>query len=219
MFQLIAFMLLALALGFKHSYDPDHLIAVSNILHKVKSVKSGMKVGLSWAIGHMITATAITIILYLFKETILDEVLPHLEKLVGIILIILGISSFRDFFTFHSHGHAHDEIVHSHSHFHKKHKENHFHKHMFGIGIIHGLASNGELLVLFAASLAVTSLGVLLLVLGIFSIGVVLGMILFTFIFSYPLLKLHSGLIYKAVKFIAGTTGIVYGTLMTFSLL
>ena len=218
MIELISFMLLALVLGFKHSYDSDHLIAVSNILRKVDSVKSSAKVGFSWAIGHMLAAAAITIILYMFRKTVLNDVLPHFEKIAGIMLIILGILAFRDFFTFHFHKHSHGNRVHSHPHLHEKHQETHFHKHMFGIGIMHGLASNDELLLLFTASFAVTSLGGLLLGLGIFSIGVVLGMILFAFIFSYPLVKLHSNLAYRAVTYAAGSAGVVYGALMVFSI-
>ena len=217
MIELISFMLLALVLGFKHSYDSDHLIAVSNILHRVESVKSSMKVGFSWAIGHMMTATVITVILYTFKETVLNDVLPHFEKIAGIMLIILGILSFRDFFTFHFHKHSHGGMAHSHPHLNEKNHESHVHRHMFGIGIIHGLASNDELLLLFTASFAVTSLGGLLLGIGIFSIGVVLGMIVFTCIFSYPLVKLHSNLAYKAVTFVTGSAGVAYGALIVFS--
>ena len=189
MLEIISFMALALALGFKHSYDSDHLIAVSNILRKVNSVKSSIRIGFSWAIGHM----------------------PHFEKIVGIMLIVLGVLSLRDFFSFHSHR----GVVHSHPHIHLKNQDNnHSHRHMFGIGILHGLASNDELLLLFTASLAVTSLAGLIAALGMFSIGVVLGMILFTIVFSYPLIKFHSEKIHKFVSFGTGSAGIIYGTLM-----
>ena len=217
---LISFMVLALALGFKHSYDPDHLIAVSNMLHKVKSIKSGVKVGFSWAVGHMLTATIITITLFIFRESFLNNVLPHFEKIVGIMLVMLGILSLRDFFRFHSHMHSHGNIIHSHPHIHvKKNNNKHSHIHMFGIGIVHGLASNDELLILFVASLAVTSLAGLIAALGIFSFGVVLGMIFFAVIFSYPLIKLRSEKIYSFVSFGTGTAGIIYGTLMLFAIL
>lgn len=220
MLQFMAFMAFSLALGFKHSYDSDHLIAVSNILRKVDSIKSSIKIGLSWAIGHMLTASIITIILFIFKESFLNNVFPHFEKIVGLMLIVLGFFSLKEIFVFHSHRHSHGSIVHSHPHLHLKHdKEKHFHTHMFGIGVIHGFASNDELLLLFTASLAVTSIGGLLVGLSIFSIGVVLGMILFTFLFSYPLLKIHSEKIYKYVSFATGSAGIIYGTLMLFAIL
>ena len=221
MLELISFMVLALALGFKHSYDSDHLIAVSNILRRVDSVKSSVKIGFSWAIGHMLTATIITIILFIFKESFLDNALPHFEKIAGVMLIALGILSLRDFFSFHSHRHLHGGIVHSHLHIHlkKHHDKRHFHMHMFGIGIVQGLASNDELLMLFAASLAVTSLFGLIAALGFFSFGVVLGMALFAIIFSYPLMKLHSDKIYRFVSFGTGSIGIIYGTLMLFAII
>ena len=219
MLELISFMALAIALGFKHSYDSDHLIAVSNILRKVDSVNSSIRIGFSWAIGHMLTATIITIILFIFKESFLNNVLPHFEKIVGVMLIVLGILSLRDFFSLHSHMHSHGGIVHSHPHVHVKHKySRHSHIHMFGIGVVHGLASNDELLLLFAASLAITSLGGLILALGLFSFGVILGMTFFTIIFSYPLIKLHSEKIYKFFSLGTGSIGILYGTLMLFAL-
>ena len=220
MIELISFMLLALVLGFKHSYDSDHLIAVSNILRKSDSIKSSAKIGMSWAMGHMITATIITITLFIFKESFLNNILPHFRKIAGTMLIILGLISLKEIFSFHSHKHEHDGIIHSHKHIHIKsdNQSKHSHAHMFGIGIIHGLASNDELLVLFTASLAVASLGGLLVGLSFFSIGVVFGMILFTIIFSYPMLKMNSEKLYKVISLGTGSMGILYGTLMLLSI-
>ena len=90
---------------------------------------------------------------------------------------------------------------------------------MFRIGIVHGLASNDELLMLFTASLAVTSLGGLIAALGLFSFGVVLGMSIFAIVFSYPLVKLHSEKICKFVSFGTGSIGIAYGALMIFTII
>lgn len=216
MLELISLMVLALVLGFKHSYDADHLIAVSNILRRVDSMKSSIRIGLSWATGHMLTAAIITIIFFIFKESFLNNALPHFEKIAGVMLIALGILSLKDFFSFHSHRHSHGGIVHSHPHIHiKKHKDkSHSHIHMFGIGIMHGLAGNDELLMLFTASLAVTSLAGLIMALGFFSLGVAIGMVLFAIVFSYPMIKFHSEKIYKVVSFGTGSLSMVYGTLM-----
>ena len=220
MLELISFMALALVLGFKHSYDTDHIIAVSNILRKVKSFKSSIKIGLSWAIGHMLTAAIITITFFIFKEAFLGNALPHFEKIAGAMLIALGILSLRDFFSFHLHRHSHGIVVHSHPHIHLKkyHHKGHSHMHVFGIGVVHGLASNSELLILFTASLAVTSLGGLIAALGLFSLGVVLGMTLFAIAFSYPLIKLHSEKVCRFASFGTGSMGILYGALMLFSI-
>lgn len=217
----LTFLILAFVLGFKHSYDSDHLIAVSNTLRKATSIKSSWISGIFWAMGHMLTATIIAIALFIFKESFLKDILPHFEKIAGIMLIALGILSLKDFFNLHSHKHSHGSMFHSHPHIHvKKHRDKkHFHTHMFGIGIVHGLASNDELLTLFAASLAAASLGGLIFALGFFSFGVAIGMVLFAIAFSYPLIKLNSESIFKFVSFGTGALGIFYGTLMLSSIL
>lgn len=220
MLGLFSFMALALALGFKHSYDTDHLVAVSNILRKSDSVKSSMRIGFSWAAGHMLTAAIITIAIFIFKESFLKNVLPNFEKIAGIMLIVIGILSLRDFLSFHFHRHSHGKIVHSHGHIHIKNSRDngHSHAHIFGIGVVHGLASNNELLILFTASLAVTSLGGLIAALGMFSFGVALGMILFAVVFTCPLIRMQSEKIYKFASFGTGSIGIAYGTLMLFAM-
>ena len=218
MFIELSFALLALTLGFKHSYDADHLIAVSNILRKVKTLKSAVKISTSWAIGHMITATIIMVLLYVFRESVLNNILPYFEKIVGIMLIILGTISLISLFKVHGHKHKHNNIMHSHTHLHsRKEEHNHYHKHMFGIGIVHGLASNDELLLLFTASLGVTSLGGILVGVGIFSIGVILGMITFVSLFMLPMIKINSDNVYKVISGITGIAGISYGIMMIFS--
>lgn len=218
MLEIISFLILSLALGFKHSYDADHIIAVSNILRKAESFKSSIKISFSWAIGHMATAAMLTILFYIFRESIIKSVLPNFEKIVGFALIALGLLSLKDALLFHRHRHKHGNIFHSHFHMHamrtKAQPGKHAHKHIFRIGMLQGLASNDELLILLTASIGTSSLGLLLFGIGAFSIGVVFGMALFSLIFTYPLIKLHNKKIYKAFSFTAGLSGIVYGALM-----
>ena len=221
MIEPIPFMLLTLALGFKHSYDADHLIAVSVILRKVNSVINAIKIGLSWAVGHMLTAGIITLLLFAFKESFLQNVLPYFEKIVGIILIILGLWGLKDVFFAHSHKHRHGNIVHSHLHIHDKNKNHsgHYHKHMLGIGVIHGLASNDEILILLTASLGVATLGGIMLGIGMFSIGVVAGMVLFSVLLSIPVIKANSAGFYRIVSAATGLISIVYGASSLFAII
>ena len=212
----LSFAFLALVLGFKHSYDADHLIAVSNLLRKTKSLKSSIRLGMSWAFGHMLTATIVTTLLYFFRESLLHKWLGNFGRIVGVMLIMLGLLSLKDALFFHSHVHKHGKTLHSHMHVHANEGvvSSHDHRHIFGIGIIHGLASNDELLLLFTASLGVTTLGGIILGTGIFSLGVVLGMVLFSLFFSYPILKMDSDVFYRIVSFISGSAGVFYGVLM-----
>ncbi len=209
----------ALLLGIKHSYDADHIIAVSNLLSRTKSFQNTVKMSLSWAAGHMLTATAVTVLLYYFKESFLSAFLSQFEFAVAIMLIVLGVVAFKDVGLFHSHKHAHDEIVHSHRHIHLRGRgQEHYHKHMFGIGIVHGLASNDELLLLFTVSLSLSTLFGILLGVAIFSIGVVAGMVVYGMVLNYPLIRLGSERIRRAVNIVAGSVSIGYGVLLAVTL-
>ncbi len=216
MFDYVSFGGLALLLGFKHSYDPDHIIVVANFLRKAGTLKSAVRVSLSWAAGHMITAAIVTTLLYAFRESVLHIFLANFERVVGVVLIALGLFSMKDFFSLHSHTHKHEGTEHSHPHAHSSAGQigKHAHKHMFGIGMVHGLASNDELLILFTASLGLTTLGNILLGVAVFSVGVVIGMVVFALLFSYPLLKTRSKVLYKAITLITGAASVWYGLLM-----
>ena len=72
----------------------------------------------SWAVGHMFTATIVTIILYYFRESFLSALLGRFESAVAIMLIALGAFSFKDIGVFHRHRHAHGGEDHAHPHAH-----------------------------------------------------------------------------------------------------
>lgn len=206
--------LLAFLLGFKHSYDPDHIIAVSNLLTRTGSIRNVMKMCLSWAAGHMLTASVITILLYEFKEAFLSAFLSHFEPAVAIMLVLLGVLSFKGIGLPHTHKHHHDGQFHTHLHLHLKSSQDHYHKHMFGIGIVQGLASNDELLLLLTISLSLTTLFGILLGTAIFSIGVVLGMVAYGIILNHTLGSFNRKSISKVVNAAMGLSSIGYGVFL-----
>ena len=85
---------------------------------------------------------------------------------------------------------------------------------MFGIGIVHGLASNDELLILFTISLSVTSLVGLLLGIGVFSMGVVIGMIVYGIGITLPILKFGRGRVRRVVNLTVSILSITYALLL-----
>src|SRR3989344_347770 len=209
---MIELLLIAFLLGVKHSYDPDHLAAVANFILKTESVEGAVKLSVYWALGHMITAGIITALLYTFRETILQSFLGYFGIAVSIMLIGIGIYSLRDAIRVHRHSHSHGKAEHEHFHVHLRgEKGNHYHKHLFGVGIIHGLASNDELLLLFTLSLGITKLTGILAGGLVFSAGVVVGMSLFGAAMITPLLKLQSEKVWNYVNFGSGGLSLAYG--------
>lgn len=212
-FELVVFLGLALALGFKHAYDADHLLAVSNLLARSQSLRKTTLMSVSWAAGHMITATIVTVLLFVFRETLLRGVLAYLELGVAVMLVVLGVFGIlAEFHVIHIHAHEHGGDEHAHAHLHLRPATDH--AAMFGIGIVHGLASNDELLLLFVVSLSVTTLAGLLGGVGIFSVGVVLGMVVFSLGMVYPARRWGTERTRRAVSLAAALLSIGYAVVL-----
>lgn len=216
-YEFLVFMVVALALGFKHSYDADHLVAVSNLIARSRSVRRTGLMSASWAVGHMTTAAILTVVLYTFREAFLSEFLAHLELLVAVMLVVIGtVGLLWEFNLFHVHEHWHGLLKHTHVHtwLHghlAKHGE---HKTMFSIGVVHGIASNDELLVLFVFALGVATLGGILLGVAVFSVGVVVGMILFSVGLNIPILRWGTARVRRAVNSAVAVLSIGYAALL-----
>ena len=214
----LLFILLAVALGFKHSYDADHLVAVSNFLARSTSLRKTAWMSVSWAAGHMATASVITVLLFLGREAFLRDALGPLEIAIGVMLIVLGVVSLAWEYEVlpkfaHVHRHRHDGAPeHEHAHVHPHPYRDH--GAMFGIGIVHGLASNDELLILFVTALSVTSLAGVLAGVAVFSAGVVIGMISFGLALTVPMRRWDEKRVRRAVALVAGVLSIAYGVLI-----
>jgi hypothetical protein len=218
----LLFLAVALALGFKHSYDADHLVAVSSVLTRARGLRHAGWLGLSWAAGHMVTATMVTIFLFLTVSAAGAQGLPSLEGAVAVMLLVIGGFGLALEYEpvkrwwrarFHRHEHDHGPTKHAHDHPHLS-RGRREHGVMLGIGIVHGLASNDELLVLFVLALGVTSLASLLVGVGVFSLGVVLGMTLFSWAVAYPMRRWGTERVQRLVNVAAAVLSLAYGVLL-----
>lgn len=215
-YDFVAFMILALALGFKHSYDPDHLLAVSNLIVRSHSVRKTGLMSASWAIGHMTTAAILTILLYTF-QALFSGFLEHMEVLVAVMLVLIGVTGLLwEFNVFHVHEHWHGLAQHRHIHswFHGHLTSHSEHKTMFSIGIVQGIASNDEILVLFVVALGVATLGGILIGVAVFSLGVVAGMIVFAVGLNYPIVRWGSRRVRRVVNTVVAVFSIIYAVLL-----
>ena len=208
---------LAIALGFKHAYDPDHVVAVSNLIARSKGLKKTSLLSLSWALGHMVTAATVAVLLFTFREVFLAEMLAVLEILVVVMLVVIGVLALLwEFNVLHLHEHWHGLFQHRHLHTHAgKHGA---HGAMFSIGVVHGVASNDELLLLLVIALGVTSLGGLLVSVTAFTVGVVVGMILFGVGMSYPLLRWRREKVRRSVTIASALLSLGYAVLLMLGL-
>jgi ABC-type nickel/cobalt efflux system permease component RcnA len=82
---------LGLVLGMRHSTDPDHVVAISTIVSKQRSMKSAALIGSVWGLGHTITVFAVGALIILFGVEIPPRVGLSMEFSVAIMLVLLGV--------------------------------------------------------------------------------------------------------------------------------
>ena len=82
---------LGLVLGMRHSTDPDHVVAVSTIVSRERSVKQGAVIGMMWGLGHTLTIFIVGAAIILFKLTIPPRLGLSMEMAVAAMLILLGV--------------------------------------------------------------------------------------------------------------------------------
>jgi High-affinity nickel-transport protein len=141
--NLLAAIGLGFVLGMRHATDPDHVIAVSTIVSRQRSIRQAGVVGALWGIGHTITIFCVGAAIILFNVVIPPRIGLIMEMAVGLMLILLGILNLTgmtqritdrytpqhghpelnhaqhgDASVAHSHLHQHDGVVHEHVHGH-----------------------------------------------------------------------------------------------------
>lgn len=86
------FLVAAVLLGLRHSFDPDHLAAVAAITSSGQtSRRAGAKIGLIWGAGHGLSVMALGAPLIVFGGRISSSASEYLERLVGLLIIILAL--------------------------------------------------------------------------------------------------------------------------------
>jgi ABC-type nickel/cobalt efflux system permease component RcnA len=136
MVNLLAAIGVGFVLGMRHATDPDHVIAVSTIVTRQRSIRQAGWIGALWGLGHTITIFCVGAAIILFNVTVPPRLGLTMELLVGLMLILLGILNLTGllqrityrFTPAHDHG-TKVEVVHSHLHHHGGVAHEHVHSH------------------------------------------------------------------------------------------
>ena len=208
MIALLTILAVGFFLGIRHATDPDHVIAVSTIVSRERSIGAAMLIGAFWGLGHTLTILGVGSTIVLFNLVIPPRLGLSMELCVGLMLILLGVlnlSGFRRFLAGdagaargHSHPHSHGDYVHTHPHQHQPERHPHSPEQtplarldrIFGslrpyqavrpfvIGIVHGLAGSAAIALLVLATIRNSRWAIAYLL--IFGIGTMAGMMLIT---------------------------------------
>ena len=88
---LLPIVLLGFFLGRRHATDPDHVIAVTTIVSRERSILHAAMIGALWGLGHTVTIFAVGSAIILFNLTISPRLGLSMELSVGLMLILLGV--------------------------------------------------------------------------------------------------------------------------------
>ena len=82
---------LGLVLGIRHSTDPDHVVAVSTIVSRQRSIRHAALIGSVWGLGHTLTIFVVGSAIILFGVVIPPRLGLSMEFSVALMLILLGV--------------------------------------------------------------------------------------------------------------------------------
>ncbi len=127
---LLPILLLGFFLGMRHATDSDHVVAVTTIVSRQRSIWGAAWTGIFWGIGHSLTLLVVGGAIILFGIVVPERLGLSFEFCVALMLILLGALNLKATFSsvenvsaaaepVHQHLHQHGDYMHSHSHGHE----------------------------------------------------------------------------------------------------
>lgn len=205
--------------GIGHVWSgPDHLAAIAPLA--VRQPHRSWIPGLRWGIGHSAGVGLIGILSLMLREILPIDLLSSWgERLVGVMLIGIGLWGVRKALqnTVHTHEHEHggERHVHVHVHSPKTHHDESGHRHThaaFGIGTLHGLAGSSHLLGILPM-LAFPNQTQALCYLGAFMLGTVISMAGFSWAMGLAARRAAGGglKLYRRLMMTCGVAAVIVG--------
>jgi hypothetical protein len=204
--------------GLIHVFSgPDHLAAIAPLA--MKRQRAAWLTGLRWGVGHAFGVAVVGILSLILRGLLpIDLISNWSDRLVGVLLIGIGLWTFRKAMLVHAHPHAHDGETHEHIHVHSRHAarvhaaKKHVHTHAaFGIGTLHGLAGSSHFLAIIP-SLAMPSNALAVTYLGSYGAGTVLAMIVFASAINRLSMRFAGAAkVYRGFMFACSAIAIVVG--------
>src|SRR5262245_34827398 len=106
MTSLSSILVLGFLLGMRHATDADHVVAVSTIVGRDRTLRGAARIGSLWGAGHTVTILVVGGAIILFGLVIPPRLGLALELSVGVMLVVLGALSLAAGRRAHGHAHA-----------------------------------------------------------------------------------------------------------------
>jgi hypothetical protein len=201
--------------GLQHSLETDHLAAISTLVDEDKTVRPGV-IGASWGVGHSIPIVAIGLVFVFLSASLPEPLTAVFEVLAGAILVylgvrmVLGVVGFVPVERHTDDGGRHTQDGRRHTHvslgrFSIGSAHSRVDGESFLVGVVHGLAGSGAIVVALATSASSTMSSFSLLL--SFSIITVVTMGTLSVLWGTVLTTRHT----SVLELVAGCASIVIG--------
>ncbi|UHG94297.1 cytochrome c biogenesis protein CcdA [Spirosoma oryzicola] len=169
----------SLLLGVQHSFEPDHMAAVS-VLASEKNKQAKYHIwrviwrSSHWALGHSFTLILFSCLILLFKSALSLNIAEQVELAVGPLMIWLGIVAIR-----RNHQQAHEHVQAS---------PNTSFSRSFWVGMVHGLAGTGGACTV-ALTLAARDASTAVWIIVLQSAGIIVAMTIYGYLLAFSLTR------------------------------
>jgi ABC-type nickel/cobalt efflux system permease component RcnA len=150
----------AFLLGLRHASDPDHLVAVTSLVAaEGGDTRKAARLGAWWGVGHATALVVIGVPLIAFKTSLPEGLEAGAEKAIGGVILVLAARVIYKWARgdYRATAHAHDDGHRSRRHLRRGHNHGHVkvrtRGQALGIGLLHGLAGTGAIVLLLIAAL------------------------------------------------------------------
>jgi high-affinity nickel permease len=180
----------SLMLGMRHATDPDHIVAVTTIVSRERSLPKAAGIGAVWGLGHTITLLLVGGAIIIFKIAFNARLGLSLELCVAIMLIVLGLLNLFDVRMRAGAPSASRPFV---------------------VGIVHGLAGSAAAALLIVPLMDDPRWAALYLV--TFGLGTIVGMSIVTISIAAPslLAAAHMPSLQRSLRLASGGVSLVFG--------
>jgi high-affinity nickel permease len=180
----------SLMLGMRHATDPDHVVAVTTIVTRERSVTKAARLGAVWGLGHTITLLVVGGAIIAFKIGFNARLGLSMELCVAVMLIVLGLLNLFDVRTKAGAPSA---------------------SRPFFVGVVHGLAGSAAAALLIVPLMDDTRWAALYLF--TFGVGTIIGMSVVTISIAAPslLAAAHMPSLQRSVRVASGAVSLVFG--------
>jgi sulfite exporter TauE/SafE len=188
--SLILTFITSLLLGMRHATDPDHIVAVTTIVSRERSVVKAAVIGAVWGLGHTITLLLVGGAIIAFKVVLDARLGLSLELCVAIMLIVLGLLNLFDVGSRSTGPSA---------------------TRPFFVGVIHGLAGSAAAALLIVPLIDDPRWAALYLL--TFGLGTIVGMAIVTLSIAAPslLATAHLPSLQRSLRVVSGAVSLVFG--------